>query len=290
MIKNKIFAIITALAMTFGMTAGINAGIFPTQINITVDIRAAAESSAVKDLDMSSRQAFINDVRKSYHINISDRYGYLSGNTGRRHMRELNKCLSLFSPDFIKKLVAAYAEYDSRFIIRLERPSEDDAGYAKWDGDFTIGLHYDKDPDLNGITAGTLAHELGHAIHFMAEEEIGERRSEREMKSFNGRFSYAGSRYERVWNERSHGTTFAYDYAMYDYYEDIACIFEMLVSDPEGMKSRLLNPRNRPLFLKTRYIRDMAYKYISDECSAVFAPLPEKQAQRNVIAALNTAA
>ncbi|MCL2031536.1 MAG: type III secretion system effector protein [Oscillospiraceae bacterium] len=224
-------------------------------------------------LDMSSSEAFIRDAAEKYSITLTDGNGYLSGPEGRGMMEEIDRGLALFSPAFIQTLASAYADYGARFILQLDRPSREEYGYIEWDGDLTISLRYDRDPEYNGITASVLAHELGHAVHYIVEEAIGEQRSEREIGAFNGRFSYAGNRYARVWNASTHGTTFAYDYSLYDYYEDVATIFELLVREPGEMRARLSDPRNKPLRDKTEYIRDMTYRHISPECAAVFAPL-----------------
>ena len=186
-------------------------------------------------------------------------------------MRELDRALSLFSPEFIKTLVAEYEEYGSSFSVILEDYSSTEYGMTSWDGDLTITLHYDSDPEECGITAAVLAHELAHAAHFIIEEYIGETRSMLELRFFNGAHKYVEDDYEDVWDPDVHVFYFAYDYGMYDYYEDFATIIEMLVAFPEDMLDRFNDHRYEALANKAVYLRDVMYSYISD--SNVFAPL-----------------
>jgi len=60
---------------------------------------------------------------------------------------------------------------------------------------------------------------------------------------------------------------------MYDYYEDIATIFQYLIQRADDMDWRLSNKANEPLRNKTEYLRDVIYEYISDECWIIFEPL-----------------
>ena len=225
------------------------------------------------ELDMSSSEAFIKDVKKAYNITLIDSYNVLSGLDGEYLKSELNHGLSLFSPRFIKKLVSIYSEYDASFIIELGGVNIHEYGCTEWDRDLTITLYYNVVPSENGITAAVLAHEMGHAVHFILEEAIGESRSEKDLREFNGEFDYVGYSYVYEWDKGTHSFVFAYNYGMYDYYEDIATIFELLAEKPDEMFGRLSNYRYEVLFLKTSYIRDMTYLHISDECSAIFAPL-----------------
>jgi len=224
-------------------------------------------------LDMSSSAAFIADVMYVYEITLLDKAGFLSGEDGDFLMGEICHALSLFSPEFIRALVAEYREHRANFIIKLDVPSRTEFGITEWQRNLTITLHYDKEPDENGITAGVLAHEMAHAVHFIIEEYIGEERSELELRAFNGDFDYVGRNYESVWNPDIHGFYFAYDYSMADYYEDFATIVEMLIADPEEMLARFNDAQHEALILKTIYLRDIIYSYLSDACSDVFTPL-----------------
>jgi hypothetical protein len=223
-------------------------------------------------LDMSSAEAFIDDVSAIYGIILTDEHELLSGPEGGWLMEEIGRCLILFSPGFITRLVSMYAGHESGFYIRLDSPSDDEFGSIVWDDDLIIYLRYDSNPDENGVTAATLAHELGHAIHFMAEEIVGEEQIENEMKALNGDFEYAGDRHHTLWDERIHRTAFAYNYGMFDHYEDIATIVELLADDPEDMRARLNDPENGILRRKTEYIRYLT-SYITADIGALFAPL-----------------
>ena len=229
-------------------------------------------------LDMSSADAFIADMQRAYDIELSDERGYLSGSDGADLMRELNKTLSLFTPEFIRALVEEYKEYNSKFFIILEGPSTAEFGVTEWDKHLTITLHYDGDPEENGITAAVLAHELAHAVHFIIEESIGETRSESELRVFNGPFDYVKDDYDSVWDHDLHSPFFAYDYGMYDYYEDFATTLEMLVGFADEMLERFNDTQHEALFNKTIYLRNLIYSYISDACFPVFTPLYEAEA------------
>ncbi|MCL2003292.1 MAG: hypothetical protein FWG72_04710 [Oscillospiraceae bacterium] len=222
--------------------------------------------------DMSSPETFIQDIKRMYSITLTDEHKHLSGPDGGWMMKEISRCLALYSPGFVREMTAMYAEYGSRFFIRLDSPSEDDYGAIEWEDDVIIYLRYDSVPEWNGITAATLSHEMAHAVHFIVEEMVGEEEIKREMRMANKDFAYVGNRYDSVWQERIHAAAFAYDYGMYDAYEDAATILEMLVDDPEGMRRRLNNPENAILRRKTEYLYALA-SMISDECGALFAPL-----------------
>ena len=229
-------------------------------------------------LDMSSADAFIADVKSAYNIELSDNAGYLSGSDGADLMRELDHALSLFTPTFITHLVAEYEDYGSRFFLDLKGPSSTEFGITEWDRNLTITLHYDSDPEENGITAAVLAHELAHSIHFIIEEYIGEARSESELRYFNGVFDYVEDDYDRIWDSDVHGFVFAYDYGMYDYYEDFATVLEMLVAFPDEMQERFSDSQHEALLKKTIYLREIMYYYISNTCFPVFSPLYEAEA------------
>jgi len=229
-------------------------------------------------LDMSSVDAFIDDIKRTYNVVLLDERGYLSGPDGDYLMLELNDALALFTPDFIRALVEEYKEYDSRFYIILEEPSTTEFGITEWDQNLSITLHYDRDPEENGISAAVFAHELAHAVHFIIEEYIGEARSENELRIFNGPFDYVEDDYDYIWDYDAHAPFFAYDYGMYDYYEDFATIIEMLIGFPDDMLERFSDGRNEALFNKTIYLRELIYYYISDACSPVFTPLYEVEA------------
>ena len=229
-------------------------------------------------LDMSSADAFIADVQRVYDVKLTDERGYLSGSDGALLMRELNHTLSLFTPDFIRVLVEEYGYYNAGFSIALEGPSSTEFGLTEWDRDLKITLHYDRDPEENGISAAVLAHELAHAVHFIIEEYLGEARSESELRYFNGEFDYVEDDYDHVWDPDIHGRFFAYDYGMYDYYEDFATVIEMLIAFPDDMLERFSDAQHEALLRKTIYLRDIMYFYISDTCFPLFSPLYEAEA------------
>jgi len=229
-------------------------------------------------LDMSSAEAFIADLQSTYNIEFIDRRGYLYEIDGVDIMHELNLALSLFTPTFLRALVAEYEEYGARFILNLEGPSSTEFGFTEWDRNLTITLHYDRDPDENGVTAAVLAHELAHAVHFIIEEYIGETQSMEELRYFNGAFDYVGEDYDRLWNQDIHDPYFAYDYGMYDYYEDFATIIEVLVAFPDEMLERFSVYSHEALTRKTMYIREIMFYHISDTCFPIFIPLYEAEA------------
>jgi hypothetical protein len=229
-------------------------------------------------LDLSSPKAFKDSVWKYFYVILEDDEGFLYGDEGLEYMQDIAHVLTLFSPGFMKVMSDYYHnEHRSTYIIRIEGENDDRYGIAAWRRNIIVTVHYDSDPELNGITAPVLAHEIGHTVHFMIEEFIGEEQSEADMTALNSEFEYVGDNYDRIWREKLHGTAFAYDYSMYCYYEDIATIFELLVEDPRDMTARLSDPYSEILLRKTQYIREMTYKYISDECYLIFMPLYEAE-------------
>ncbi|MCL2636856.1 MAG: hypothetical protein FWD48_00655 [Oscillospiraceae bacterium] len=230
------------------------------------------------ELDTSSPEAFAESVWEHYSIILQDRDDLFNTDEGLDYMQEIEHALMLFSPAFMRALADIFhKEHRATYIIRVDGHNDDQYGIAVWNSNIIVTVYSDNDPALCGITAPVLAHEIGHTIHYLIEEYISEEQSERDMEAFNGEFEYVGDRYDRVWREKLHGTTFAYDYGMSSYYEDIATIFELLVEDPADMTKRLSDTYSEPLLLKTQYIREMTYKYVSDECYLIFMPLYEAE-------------
>jgi len=248
-----------------------------TQAVDDIEVSAEGDLPELYVLDMSSAEAFIADLSETYDVVLLDATDYLSGPDGYMLMQELNHTFSLFSPPFFRALVAEYREYDSAFSLILGEENSTEFGLTNWDGDLTITLYYSRDPDENGVTAAVLAHELAHAVHFIIEEHIGETRSMFGMRRFNYVYDYVEDDFEDLWDPDVHGFYFAYSYGMYDYYEDIATVIEMLVGHPGDMLERLSDKQHEALLLKTAYVRDIIYSHISDECFAVFAPLYEAE-------------
>jgi hypothetical protein len=292
MFKKRCVAVFSALLISLGLLLPINASAnmagaaSSPKAGSSVSAEGAAE---IKPLDMSSPEAFIKDVSDVYGITLKDANKYLSGKNGEFYMTEIDRCLSLFSPEFILETVDFYAYFNYAFVISLEGASTTEyASINIKDKTVLIKLHQNDNPLLNGVTAHGLAHELGHAVHIIAEAYVGERTVQKDMRGFNGKFAYVGDSYERNWRERLHSAVFAYSYGMYSYEEDIATIFERLVYDPDGMAERLSDPKNSALRLKTEYIRNMAYTYVSESCKAIFEPLyraEEKDAENAAKAA-----
>jgi len=228
--------------------------------------------------DKSSPEAFIESIWNNFGIVLQDGEDFFSSDEGIGYMEEIEHVLFLFSPEFMEKMTDYFrSEHRAKYFLRLGGQNDDQYGLAEWRKNIIVSVFYDKNPEFCGITAPVLAHEIGHTIHYLVEEYIGEKKSEADMRAFNGDFDYVEDRYDRVWREKIHGTTFAYDYGMHCYYEDIATIFELLVEDPAEMTARLSDPLNEPLFLKTQYIREITYEYISDECYLIFMPLYEAE-------------
>jgi hypothetical protein len=207
---------------------------------------------------------------------LIDAYELLDGDEGEWVMEEIERCLMLFTPGFIRALVSMYEEYNSGFTLSLAGPPNEEFGSILWDGDLTINLRYSDNPDINGVNAATLGHELGHAIHFIVEEIVGEETIRDSFVSMNGDFSYAGDRYHILWNPEIHTAAFAYNYGMSDVYEDVATIFELLASEPEQMRVRLSDPAYGTLRQKIEYVRYLTL-YVYDGEIALFAPLETEE-------------
>ena len=232
----------------------------------------------IQKLDRTSPSAFIDSAWEIYGVILQDREKFLYTGRGAEYMQEIEHALMLFSPTFMRRLTEHYhREYRATYMINIEGHNDDYYGIAVWQTNVVVTLHFDEDIESCGITAPVLAHEIGHTIHFLFEEYTGVEQSELDMMAFNGDFFYVGDDYDVVWREKLHETTFAYDYGMHCYYEDVATIFELLAEDPREMTARLSDPWNEPLLLKTQYIREMTYKYISDECWLIFMPLYEAE-------------
>jgi len=237
------------------------------------------DSNGPPTLDTSSVEAFIRDIREIYNIILEDDYELLHDEIGESRMKELELTLVMYSPAFIRTMVSIYNDMGSDFIISIRESADDAFGSASWaEGeDLVIVLNYDNDELDGGVNHDTLSHELAHAMHFIIEESIGYDRAEEDMTAFNDGFQYVDD-YINEWDEELHSPFFAYDYGMYNYLEDWATVIEELTmltqrgltSSTEELSERLSDPRNEPLLRKAQYIREMIYKYISDECSVIF--------------------
>ncbi|MDR2531997.1 MAG: hypothetical protein LBC82_04065 [Oscillospiraceae bacterium] len=231
-------------------------------------------------LDKSSPQAFTDSIWEIFIIVLTDDEDFLSEENSSDYMDEIEHALMLFSPEFMRTMVSYYhREYSSTYFINISGYNEDLAGLAKrawypgFGGNVSVTLFFDSDAENCGITAPVLAHEIAHTVHYLIEDFTDAGQIEKEMQALNGDFIYVDVLFNAFWNEALHSTTFANEYGMHCHYEDIASIIGLLVGDPDGMAVRLSDPQNEPLFLKTQYIREMFYEYISDDCFLVFAPL-----------------
>ena len=161
-----------------------------------IDSASGSPADEPTVLDMSSAEAFVRDVSGVYSITLVDSHGYLSGADGRRLMEDICKCLSRFSPKFINRIAELYAEYGSRIILRLDDPQSKDSGYVEWKTDLTISMRYNPDPKKNRVSCAVLAHELGHAVHFLINDAVGKQKVEGDLKALNGSYAYLGSQYK----------------------------------------------------------------------------------------------
>jgi len=221
-----------------------------------------------------------------YHIVLLDDYELLHDEIGESRMKELEMTLQLYSQPFIRKMVSIYNEMGAGFFIEINENDEDAHGSASWgeDADLLITLNYNDDGEVAGVNHSTLSHELAHAMHFIIEENIGEDRAGEELMALNQGFPYTED-YEDEWDEELHSPVFSYDYGMYNHLEDWATMIEEmtnfsptnLTTATKQMSERLIDPQNEPLLIKAQYIREMIYKYISDECSAIFRTLYESE-------------
>jgi len=269
----KIFTTVALVLLIFAMQPFPAGAVPPERPKLAA---AAAAGEDLLELDTSSVSAFSRELRKHYAISLKDNNSYLSGIGGKKMMDEISLCLSLFSPEFIKKMVDYYSkEHSSFFTLEIVKPSNSYYAYVEWGTNIKICLAYNSNNERNGVKASVLAHELGHMVHFISEDYMRKARIKLDLMEINGKFNYVGDKYRRDWNEYRHGTTFVRSYSLYSHYEDVATIFEELVGDPESMQERLNDPLNASLRKKVEYIRDMTYNCISDECSALFAPLEE---------------
>ncbi|MCL2698354.1 MAG: M64 family metallopeptidase, partial [Oscillospiraceae bacterium] len=164
--------------------------------NTTIQENAVSQEQA---LNMSSPEAFIDSVWNIFGVVLQDNEELLYSEKGLDYMREIEHALWLFSPAFMRRLTDTFhKEHRATYIIRLGGHNDDQYGIAEWFNNIIITVFLDNDPAFCGITAPVLAHEIGHTIHYLIEEYIGEEQSELDMMVLNGEFEYAGDRYDRV--------------------------------------------------------------------------------------------
>ena len=255
----------------------------PFRPEMSKDIEAAEKTRGSEKgwdsyLDTTSANAFISGMKEIYDITLIDENGYLSGRDGEWSMTSLDYGLGVFSPEFIKKLVAVYASYNARFVIKLV-PAEvqGHAGMTEWveNSEITIYLRYvEGDYYYNGVCASTLAHELGHAVQFIADKQIGEQKILDDMTLINNGFPYVGDNWDEEWKLEKY-TAFANAYSTKNYKEDIATTIEMLVGTPTAAQMLFSEPANKIIREKTEYIRGLFYQTVSNDCAKVFSPLDQ---------------
>jgi hypothetical protein len=224
--------------------------------------------------DLTPAEAFISRMDEIYGITLTDENDYLSGGGGAMLMDEIESCLELFTAEFVKSLTSMYAVRGSDFHIRLDEPDDTEHGSIVWNDDLVIRLRYDEDTGMNGVHAATLAHELGHAVHRIVSVIIGDEQIETALTEINGDFEYLGSLHGSGWDAEIHGNAFAYSYGMFNHHEDIATLFELLVSHPDEMRVRLSDPAADILRAKTEYLRYLT-SHISGSTGDLFAPLDQ---------------
>jgi hypothetical protein len=232
-------------------------------------------------LDMSSASAFISDVKKVYGIELVDGNNILSGRDGKTLMADIDKGLWYYSPEFLRKMAAHYRELGEDFKIELEASDDesDIAGYCYFGG---ITLFH----PVNQFFETTLGHELGHAVHTLIEELAGDGFA-KGFQALNDRIPYHYGE-EDVWAddyddsdwENQQKFYFVMQYGRTNYAEDMATIFERLVTVPEYACAVLSDPKYAPMLRKAKYLRDAVYKYFKDDCRRVFTAVYEAEKRR----------
>lgn len=221
--------------------------------------------------------AFASELKNKYGIQLTDAAGALSGDDAADRVSDLKRALEAYSPALIKAMSSYYAKQKINAVLRLETGNGKDGS----DGDITLNtkdkilairLFVSDDGSIDGVDCETLAHELGHLVTYMLEDIYGSDKLRSEWKSFNGGIVYAGGYYQSLWKpEYEH--VFSYDYGLTDFYEDIATLYESLVSTPTAMTYRLSDSASAPLRQKVAYLKKMTEKYIGKASQALYAPL-----------------
>jgi hypothetical protein len=210
-------------------------------------------------------------------------------------MEMIDDVLASFGVEFIQSMNASLREWHTDGLhIRIQSHTSAPlvgAAAQVWlfpGIPYILLYHHPTNEEANGITNWALAHEIGHVIHhvifnhqFVARGSI-DTSIRNTLSRLNGSFSYtntSGADARDRWNASTHGTTFVNHLGMTDATEDIATMFEVLVSNTtygitQDIVTRLSNPVNDPLLQKMIYIRDLTYKYIG-EPATLFNPIYE---------------
>ena len=221
----------------------------------------------------------VRELEEKYGFEFLDEDGLLSGPEGEENCARVDEALTVFSKPFIDSFLAALARRDVTFHMEFLDENNGNLGETDY-GYQTICIRIfaprnSPDPALtNGITVETIAHELGHAIHDELENQNDASEIKATWESLNGPYSYGDE-----WDEGCNAY-FTYDYALTDYYEDVATVFEDLAAYPITLTSRISQPENTALYLKAKYLHTLMSLSFDLSGSSLFAPYESARQKR----------
>ena len=238
-----------------------------------------------EDVIVDSDSAYAMALKAMYGITLRDDGGFLHLLDNSAARDSIDSTFAAFSPSYINRLSAFFESIGVRFALcieegelKLDKNGEFEFVLGRFDvsedsPEAAITLYHYPELGMDGVNTATLAHELGHATHYVIRYLIGDIQLEKLISQYNAGFEYVGGSHIEEWDYIEHAPVFAYSYGMMNHSEDVATIFEKLVDSPEGMRARLSDPSNSALFKKVQEIRRLTYEYVSSETCAVFAPI-----------------
>lgn len=218
-----------------------------------LDDSSNSESTVIDQHDSIGKARTVDDLQKKYGFSIKDPDGLLSDENGPQNCEIVDQTLEIFSKPVIKGFLKSLWRRDCSFSMEFLDKESDSLGETSYDyNSIQIKIFAPRDtidPSVtNGITIETISHEIGHAIHDVLEYDSD---FEKIWGQLNGGHSYGDE-----WDD-SCESFFTYEYGLTSYYEDVATVFEDLAAFPLIMASRLSQPENEPLYMKTKYLYTM---------------------------------
>ncbi len=201
----------------------------------------------------------VDQLEEKFGITIDDMHGYLRGNKSAEYIALLDKTMDLFGVEVMWAIADYYAGYDMDFILTVREPTkqaiaEDSVAYA-FEDEYGAGIELYVPGiarGIDGMNVATIAHELGHIVHYIAEYE-GDEDIESAFIGHNKGLAYDedGSSYDKPNGKY----VFVNDYASTSYYEDIASIFEYLAAEPNTIQKWFADNAYAPILKKAQLLK-----------------------------------
>ncbi len=223
-----------------------------------IDPYSRENLTAITKPEVKGEVLSIAKIKEVYGLTVNDPDKALQNST--EYMEMVNQVLESISPTFMKALVGYYEKKGIPFAFTVSKPTQEAldlnaGGFTSYFTELDIQMFVPQGSFQGGMTVPIIAHEFGHAIHYAIEE--CDPSFQEKLIALNKGVKYHNS------FSIDDSYIFANDYGVTGYYEDAACIFEELISNPQKMKEKLSDPRYAPLKNKAQLLDNLATLYIA---------------------------